>query len=276
MKRLTLILRVVLFFGLLQAVACKKSIDLVSTESSTLATSSDATLANEFSNCKLRRIVHKHPYYPDHFMNGLFSYNSAGNPHSLNYSGQFHSWYYRFYYDKKNRLTQYRRFLQMESGGLAYHEIHRYGYDNNDMIIVDSVFFLRTDVKTYDPSESINAPGDPYDIINLTYDGQGRIVKESIRRFYDTKPYRNPTYTYDNRGNLAVRGWKSSGYDNKVSIFRAHPLFQFINRNYSRNNALPQLNYNSKGFPLVINELNDSFFDAYQSYGSLKLIYDCQ
>ena len=84
---------------------------------------------------------------------------------------------------------------------------------------------------------------------------------------------RNPTYTYDARGNLAVAGWKSSSYDNKPSIFRTHPVFQFIHRNYSKNNSSVQAKYNSKGLPLAVVPGNDTFFEL---KNVTKAIYDCQ
>ncbi len=50
-------------------------------------------------------------------------------------------------------------------------------------------------------------------------------------------------------------------------FFRAHPLFQFIHRNYSKNNAAPQSKYNAKGFPLSNNPTNDAFFNAQPNNG---------
>lgn len=98
-------------------------------------------------------------------------------------------------------------------------------------------------------------------------------MKENIRDVLNGT-INNPTYTYDARGNLAVKGWKSSSYDNKVSIFRAHPIFQFIHRNYSMNNAGLEAKYNSRGLPLAVEHLNDHFFGA-TGY-ILKAMYDCQ
>jgi hypothetical protein len=94
-------------------------------------------------------------------------------------------------------------------------------------------------------------------------------------QYVPLEPTRNPTYTYDARGNLGVNGWKSSSYDNKVSIFRAHPVFQFIFRNYSKNNAAVQAKYNSKGLPLSMNPANDVFFNSAAAVIT-KAIYDCQ
>lgn len=272
-------LRAFLFVGLLQLVSCTKTVDTVTNDSVSLETSSDATVANEFSNCKLRRIVHENSFNNETSVNCLFTYNSAGNPYTLVHTSGYATPNYYFYYDKKNRLRELRIAHHLE-GNDEYTELHRYGYDNNDVIVVDTLLHPRAD-----EADTVIQLG-VHKIIRLTYDSQGRIVKENIRDvLYGTTS--NPTYTYDARGNLGVPGWKSSGYDNKVSIFRAHPLFQFIFRNYSRNNALPEAKYNSRGLPLAVRQLNDSFFGAYRIDpnrppnplgigGITKAIYDCQ
>jgi len=265
-----------LCIGLLQAVSCTKNLDTVSNDSARLETSSSAALANEFSNCKLRRIVHEHGGISGYLVNGLFTYNAAGNPYSLTYGEQTGTGNpnHYFYYDKKNRLREWRQAYSPDD--IVEATWHKYGYDNNDMIIVDTMLnpgFI-TDEGVILSSDTI--------ISTLTYDDQGRIIKEAIRSVKGGST-RYPTYTYDNRGNLGVLGWKSSSYDYKVSIFRSHPVFQFIFRNYSRNNAAPQAKYNSRGLPLSMNPANDAFFNAYPSnpgggyVGSIiKAMYDCQ
>jgi hypothetical protein len=273
-------LRALFFVCLLQSISCTKSIDKVPNDSVSLETSSDATVANEFANCKLRRIVHENPFVSESTVNMLFSYNAAGNPYSVIHTGPlvipssgYPTQNYYFYYDKKNRFR--KLLINFTENGLdEYTEEHRYGYDTADVIIVDTTFAWWEAT----PGPTVKR------ITKLTYDNQGRIIKENIQDFY-WGTTRNPTYTYDARGNLAVPGWKSSGYDNKVSIFRAHPLFQFIHRNYSRNNALAEAAYNSRGLPLAVRQLNDDFFGAYRINpnnppnplgGIIRAVYDCQ
>jgi len=84
---------------------------------------------------------------------------------------------------------------------------------------------------------------------------------------------RRPTYTYDSRGNLAVAGWKSSSYDYKINPLRQNQVFQFVMRNYSMNNAAPQVKYNSLGLPLSMYPSNDDFFNYPVTY---QIVYDCQ
>jgi hypothetical protein len=247
-----------LFAGMLQLVSCTKSVDTVSTDSINLETSNDLTFptSNEFSNCKLRNIYQS--YEGGATVRGLFTYNYAGNPISVLYDDEAVDDHF-FIYDKQGRLKEYRTEGDFGDG------THFYGYDANNRIVTDT----------------FNWAGLQIWISTFTYDSLGRIIKENIRNIqnhgvegevYPLQPTRNPTFTYDARGNLAVKGWKSSSYDNKVSIFRAHPIFQFIHRNYSRNNSSPQAKYNSKGLPLSVIPGNDYFFNL---YNVTRAMYDC-
>ena len=243
--------------------SCQKDVDVKEQIADVNAVvSSDATTAGEFPTCKLRRIYQSYgPEGP--VVNSLFTYNSAGNPVSVLSSSDFAVQFY-FFYDKKGRLI---KLYESYPGG---DNTDHYSYDVNNRIITDT---------------SIQNEGGPYEYayaIKLTYDSQGRIIKENIKNYHNgiregvpdpLEPDRNPTYTYDVRGNLGVKGWKSSSYDNKVSIFRSHPIFQFIFRNYSRNNSSVQAKYNSVGLPLTVLPGNSYFFSL-QNVD--KAIYDCQ
>src|SRR5688572_10637105 len=92
-------LRAFLFVCLVQIVSCTKTVDTVKNDSVSLETSGDATLANEFSNCKLRRIVHISDFNPETTVNMLFTYNAAGNPYSVTRSRGDNALNYYFYYD---------------------------------------------------------------------------------------------------------------------------------------------------------------------------------
>jgi hypothetical protein len=264
--------RAFIFVSLLQALSCTKTADLRTADSISLASSSDATVPNEFANCKLRYIVHRFGGDPNGWLvYGLFTYNAAGNPFSLTYgngTGTGNPNHY-FFYDKKNRLREYRIAYSPDDPVEA--TWHRYGYDNNDVIVVDTAMSPPLTGEDGQP-----LPRDTV-VTTLSYDDQGRIIKESIR--YLNTPFRDrhPTYTYDNRGNLGVIGWKSSWYDTKVSFVRSHPLFMFLTRNYSRSNPynLEALGrkYNSKKLPLSLNAGNDEFFNT---VAIEKFIYDCQ
>jgi hypothetical protein len=257
--------RAFLCIGMLQTVSCTKNVDTVTNDSVTAETSSNLTFpaTNEFSNCKLRYIYQSYGEGGG-TTKGLFSYNSAGNPVSVLNDYDVADDYY-FYYDRQGRL---KGFLSTGDFGST---MHYYGYDANNRIVKD------TSVRNPDGIE------EQIFVSTLTYDTQGRIIKENIKHIYNgpgydgvpdpLQPDRNPTYTYDSRGNLGVWGWKSSSYDYKVSIFRAHPIFQFIHRNYSRNNSSVQAKYNSRGLPLTVIPGNDWFFNL---KNVTRAIYDCQ
>lgn len=271
-----LTLQIIVLVGVLSAASCTKNVGTSSNDSASVETSDNLTfpVTNEFSGCKLRRVSLKHPN-ADSYINGLFTYNSAGNPFSVVFKDAtdaeepyIYPGYY-FTYDKQGRLK-----------GLHVRRIdddtwHSYAYDANNRIIADTA---KEGYGTYVGDYIIQIF-----VSTFTYDAQGRIIKETIKNTvnypYDgpaepLTPTRNPTFTYDARGNLGVNGWKSSSYDNKVSIFRSHPVFQFVFRNYSKNNSSVQSKYNSKGLPLSVTPGNDPFFFYYTTVA--KAIYDCQ
>ena len=261
MEKVNWSLRVVLFVGLLQAVSCTKTVDTITNDSVSLESSSNATVANEFSNCKMRRIHQDFGGGPsDTKVNGLFTYNSAGNPISLiyNINGTGNSNHY-FIYGAQNRLREYH-----QRYGSFIVVRHQYGYNASNQIVKDTM-------------TNKEAGGTSVSVSTLEYDAMGRIIKETIVNLSNegipVGPVRRPTFTYDNRGNLAVKEWKSSWYDNKVSAFRAHPLFMFLMRNYSMNNAAVQAKYNSKGLPLSLSPGNDALFNSSITH---KIVYDCQ
>lgn len=238
---------------------CKKEVQISEPLSQTI--SNDVT-AIDLSKCKIRRIYQPHPTQEGQTVSALFSYNKAGNPYSVIYSNGGTGVYdHYFIYDSQNRLIEYQARWRLYPD-----VIHYYKYNDKNQIIVDS--FKRSDGQGVYPYETVS---------KLEYDALGRVVKATV---VNTKngdqplnPIRRPTYTYDNRGNLGVNGWKSSSYDYKVNPLRQSPVFQFVSRNYSNNNAAKQARYNSLGLPLSMNPSNDTFFN---DLVTLKVIYDCQ
>lgn len=234
--------------------ACTKNIDTTTNETLSLETSSNA-VTPDFSKCKIRRI------YQGYDISALFSYNSVGNPYSLLYFGGEVPDQHFFKYDASNRLTEW-----IQKWGGQEWEHHYYKYNSQNQINVDSAVYM-------------DALGTPHrsNLHSIEYDAQGRVVKETIVNLTNAwdpiAPTRRPTYTYDNRGNLGVKGWKSSSYDYKVNPLRQNPIFQFIFRNYSMNNASVQPKYNSIGLPLSMTNNNDQFFNYTET---TKIVYDCQ
>lgn len=254
----------------MHAVSCKKSVDTPA-EGLTIESASNAMAVDDFSTCKLRRI---HQTFWGESFTAIFTYTATGKPYSVVYDHTADGVYNHYFsYDAQGRLTQLFRTF----GDYYFDIYHRYQYNSSNLIISE---------ETYAGNGTSNAD---YYKTTFTYDSLGRIVKETILFYKSGKgPAVTTTkgYLYDNRGNLAVKGWASSRYDyTKVSLFRTHPIFQFIHRNYSRNNASIQPKYNSRGLPLSMVPGNDLFFSAETGSGNpnfvgtndvRRLIYDCQ
>lgn len=242
------------FCGWLLIAGCAKN-DLSTSRSATVST--NATLP-ELNSCKIRRI-----YQEGATVSALFSYNRVGNPYSVLYSnGGTGVDNHYFYYDAQNRLTEWR----LVWGDFPVHH-HFYKYNTKNEIVKDSLI----------NNNAGNGEVNSVYVSTIEYDGSGRVIKETIVNTYSRlgtfESTRRPTFTYDSRGNLAVTGWKSSSYDNKINPLRQNAVFQFIFRNYSMNNAAVQTRYNSLGLPLSINPANDAFFNALTTD---KVVYDCQ
>jgi hypothetical protein len=259
MRTLNHLTRLMLVVGITQFLSCSKS-DFKSEESITGAVqSSDATV--DLSGCKIRRIWTDYSGSGTPEVTGLFTYNSKGNPIKLvfNNNGTGNPDHY-FFYDNLGRLKEWQ---ETYANGTVVSLRHAYVYNSAGVIIRDTMMAIEGDTIT--------------NVSTFVYDSQGRIVKETIKNIWNSgaplNPTRNPTFTYDVRGNLAVAGWKSSSYDNKINPLRINPIFQFIFRNWSQNNAAPQKKYNSKGLPLSINPGNDVFFNNIQTF---VVVYDCQ
>ena len=235
--------------------ACTKNTEFSSDEKSGFIANN--AIIPDLSTCKIRRINQD---VGGQRQSGLFSYNKAGNPFSVIYSnnGTGNPDHY-FIYDAQNRLREY----QKRYGSFVV-ELHQYGYNANNQIIKDTLTSKEAGVHYIA-------------IITIEYDAMGRVIKETIVNTFNDSgpldPVRRPTYTYDSRGNLAVAGWKSSSYDNKVNPLQQSAVLQFIHRNYSVNNAAVQAKYNSKGEPLSAHPSNDVFFNSIVTY---QIVYDCQ
>ena len=238
---------------------CVKETSLPETTSLSQSVSNDATTP-DLSKCKIRRIYQL--YLPNMRATALFTYNGAGNPYSVVYTPGgtgVHDHY--FFYDAKNRLKEYRLMWSF-----YLDEIHYYRHNAQNQIVIDSAIY-----------SDANGSYPLVNVSTLEYDVLGRVVKETIVNIKNgnetLNPTRRPTFTYDSRGNLAVAGWKSSSYDFKINPLRQSPVFQFIMRNYSMNNAAPQAKYNSIGLPLSMDPTNDTFFNLPTTQ---QVVYDCQ
>ncbi len=80
----------------------------------------------------------------------------------------------------------------------------------------------------------------------INTEGSSRTIQDDLIYHY---PSDTIYYKYDAKGNLIDEG---AEYDNNTSYLRTHPLWMFLNRNYSVNNNFRATGYNGNGMPLKI------------------------
>lgn len=111
------------------------------------------------------------------------------------------------------------------------------------------------------------------------YDGFNRIIRITsdlyFLEFFQNRHVDN--YSYDASGNLTGLGT----YDHKFNLLRTNKLWMFLAHNYSVNNPLPVIGYNSFGFPLQFNGASSDFHfidlnrDTYLPLATSTIHYTC-
>ena len=116
----------------------------------------------------------------------------------------------------------------------------------------------------------------------ISYDLYGRIVKIISEHYYSgmeelTPPFEKDTsyFRYDRRGNKILFGFDNEPlpYDFKTSFYRSHPVFMFVQNDYSLNNLVPTTEpyqYNEAGLPI---NFQGSFLEF--SGGVDHFVYEC-
>lgn len=215
----------------------------------------------------------------------IFRYNDHGNPVSITRMTDGGTASYIFRYDAQQRLTDYAGPCQ---DGL-FESWHHYYYDNSSNIAGDTVYYFGQ-VGDAGPLPD-PAAAKPYDRLPVRqtdryeYDQESRMVKV-IRNFTEGDEM-SMLYTYNAAGNLEKRYTAFSAspdlnytttfgpYDNKVNMHRTHPVWQFIDQDYSRNNPFTADAYNAQVLPLKISagkpESNQAFLLI--RYGTLEVEY---
>lgn len=221
----------------------------------------------------------------------LFRYNALGNPVSIirGVVGTGSPNYF-FRYDAQHRLTDY---YGAYSDGRTFELWHRYVYDSNNHIVADTMYMFGL-VGPNGPLPDPQAPP-PYDqlyvgnISTYQYDAQHRIIRTTDT--YGAPPM-GPVYAsrliYGANGNLAVirtynpytsdsTDTNLSGFDNKINLHRTHPIWQFLDRDFSVNNHANVTAYNAQGLPLTIQgsgtpEVNYSFISLHY-INTLQITY---
>jgi len=241
-----------------------------------------------YTHARIEKIQVDSGYFSEN--TGVFAYNTDGNPVTITRSvagtGMPN---YIFRYDARQRLTDYAGVYTGSRN--TFESWHHYTYNSRDLIITDTmyIFGLVTD------NGPVVDPESPYEqlyiaqVSSYEYDAQHRIIKA-----YDSfgqPPARLTRYIYGADGNLAVvRSYDPftqdstdthySGYDHKVNLHRTHPIWQFLDRDFSLNNRTPVLAYNAQGLPLVIappahTELSPGFISFFYSQSLFVTYQPC-
>ncbi|NSL90287.1 hypothetical protein ECE50_025865 [Chitinophaga sp. Mgbs1] len=204
----------------------------------------------------IAKIAVIHQGQPDTF---TFSYNSYGNPLSIVPQHYETGWnQFTFKYDNQQRMVSRKSAYTTED---IYDFLHRYRYDHLNRIVRDTEYYVF-------PVNDLQ----PISTTAYTYDNLHRIIK-TVREFLpgpvNKKSAGRRIVAHDYYYNALGNAWKIHisdnlfcpdecseydiypQYDNHVNYHRLHPLWQFLSRDYSRNNAVQAFNYNSHRLPLA-------------------------
>lgn len=199
-----------------------------------------------------------------------FEYNQLGNPvHIKSVPVTTGMPNRRFIYDKKNRLIVYNGYYD-DTTNFEY-KIYFY-YDKLNRVYYDTGYFIGG----YDQEGNI------YGFANRTtryeYDQYGRISRTIAKEFPDNgwKPD-TTNYEYDAKGNLQYPGVPQT-YDNQTCLRRTHPLWMFLDRNYSFNNNFQAAEYNKKGLPVKTRLGNHIGYTTFLWFGiqQADLTWECK
>jgi hypothetical protein len=174
-----------------------------------------------------------------------FHYNTKGNPVFITSVG-FGRRQFEFMYDTKDRLVD---FIEISPEfGRSFSIWHKYVYDSKDRVIIDSIF------KDFDIINNRPFKARVKTVDYLEYDAKDRIIR-TYKKDKAGVEQNITVYTYNNYGN---RTDIASVYDTKMNIHRTHKVWQLIDRDYSINNPLGIMEYNSYnafGLPVELHPL---------------------
>jgi hypothetical protein len=189
--------------------------------------------------CKIEKITEKYRFNdtdPYEITTATFSYTPWGDPKSIIMSrtstGKPN---YYFYYDNQHRLISRK---DMYDDNVTIDLLTRYKYDSNNFIVSDTSWYSGQDG---DDVSTFYA----YFVDYYWYDSKGRISKIVTTYSTGIQPYTRE-YAYDAQGNMIRPG---NTYDNKTNYLRTSLILAFTMRDYSMNNYIPALSYNTKKLP---------------------------
>lgn len=244
---------------LLSLMGCRKELTPV-----TIDEVAGTPLPGQPTYCRIESIWEK-PHAPDQRYI-LVLYDEYENPVAVTQPVVGTGRPYRtFKYDMWHRLRQYRG----EYANGHYEFWHFYGYDLNGRIGVDTMYTFGLMGAT--------GPVNWFErrISHYTYDTQGRIIKV-VTTSTNSPGTTETNYAYDANGNLIYPPAFGIMYDNKMNYNRTNDIWQFLNRDYSRNNPFTAVSYNASGFPTEINTTRPvSFLNDFNLQRS-QIGYSCR
>ncbi|KAA2238841.1 hypothetical protein F0L74_21745 [Chitinophaga agrisoli] len=223
--------------------------------------------------CQVEKVTYANFGLPD---SAVFTYNKKGNPVSIK-RGQNTTGYpdLLFRYDKHDRLTE---FIGIYADGDIYEFRHKYAFDYKDRIVSDTQYVFG--------SLSGQPDAHPATLANIAtyqYDARNRIIRMDLMWTASPGSVSTYNYIYNQQGNIE-KITDASGqviftptYDDKINMNNLHPIWQFLARDYSRNNPFTAENYDPEGLPTKIDftsKGNTFFAGIYFTYMSLE--YKCQ
>lgn len=214
------------------------------------------------------------------------AYNQLGNPVSIipsNVSTGYPMWLFR--YDNQHRLIA--RVGAYDNGLNMFEMAYRHVLNAAGRIIRDTTFVFGTFDTTVTP---LRITGQSVRTTSYSYDSYSRITQTATTDLVPDIPRYQTTvnYSYNNAGNA----WKIVTirveipyphaipdtsitypvFDNKPNYHRLHPIWQFVDRDYSSNNPGNVISYNAHGLATEM-QPNTSILGIYYQRGTILYEY---
>jgi hypothetical protein len=211
------------------------------------------------------------------------TYDSLNHPLSLNYQGPpSYAFDRRFIYDANHRLVYIiDSDEQVESTGYVW-QYHQLYYDNQNHIIGDSSLWgakLVNGVPTAGPSTLRYHRTFAYDslgrIILATELFAAQVIPDSTHYYYNGAGNLDSAVTITATGHEVTA---YSTYDSNMNMYATNPVWQFITRDYSKNNRPTGTasQFNSQHLLTQVTDPADPFFidEAFSSVTTVT--YQCK
>lgn len=213
-----------------------------------------------------------------------FQYDSKGTPQRITRTNTGTGMpNYLFRHDKYNRVTDVIGSYGNGDNGDVFEFWYRLKYDAKNRVILDSSFYNGIIGNNPGP-----IPGVSLLILVHTheYDAQNRIIRSHRQ---ESSGYQDRYYYYNHKGNLdsTVIKWDDGSqyiaqygnYDDKINIRRTNPLWQYLDRNYSKNNSFNTITSNRYGLPTTVEapavKDNPVYFLTF-SIDNMNIQYSCK